>query len=138
MPQFERICPECGASNSFDKTKCVKCRAPLTRPASAEPPPPALFTRGMIARLAWRATKFFARQGFNLALSGTKRGIDRVQNRNKEDVTHEMIEGDFQVQADQTAPPEQTRGVTSDWRVWSAPPNAEPDKVTRLSWGKKK
>lgn len=138
MPSFERICPECGASNSFDKTQCVKCRAPLTRPATAPTPPPDLFSRAMLAKLTWRATKFLARQGFKLALSSTKRGIERVQNRNHEDVSHETIEGDFQVKSDETAPSLQNRGVTGEWRVWTAPPSPEQEATTRVSWGKKK
>lgn len=138
MPSFERICPECGASNSIDKTKCVKCRAPLTRPTTAEPPPPALFTRAMMAGLAWKATKFLARQGFNLALSSTKRGIDRVQNRNRHDVSHEMIEGDFQVKTDPAAPSGKNPGITSDWRVYSTPSASEKENTVRVTWGKKK
>ena len=137
MPSFERICPECGASNSYSRTQCVKCRAPLTRLASTPMTPPELFSRAMMARLAWRATKFLARQGFNLALSSTKRGIDRVQNRNHEDASHEMIEGDFQVKSEETAPALKNRGATGEWRVWTAPPSSEQDKTTRVSWGKK-
>lgn len=92
----------------------------------------------MLAKLAWRATKFLAREGLNLALSRTRRGIDRVQNRNHEDVSHETIEGDFQVKSDETAPSPKNRGATGEWRVWTAPPAAEQDTPTRVSWGKKK
>ncbi len=137
MSSFERICPESGANNSFDKTRCVKCRAPLTRPASTEPPPPALLSRAMMANLAWKATKFLARQGFFLAVSGAKRGIGRVQNRNHEDVSKETIEGDFQVKSDETALSIRNRGASGEWRVWSAPPPTDPDRP-RVTWGKKK
>jgi hypothetical protein len=159
MSSFERICPQCGTNNEYSRDRCIKCRAPLTAAAASTPPPPPVnyFSRGGMARLAWRATKFFARTGFNLALAGTLRGIENVQNRNKQDVKNEMIDGDYSVPSDRSttspdtssrtgsssgsmranvSPPQPTR--LNDWRVYSKPPAQETNKKQeRISWGKK-
>lgn len=124
MSRFERICPECGASNSYNVANCVKCRAPLTGGTASQTPPAALFSRRMVATLAWRATKFLARKGFNIARDGTKRGIEQMQNRNKEDVKNETIDGDLALR---------------DWRVYSTKTVPEKkEKTERASWGSKK
>lgn len=78
----------------------------------------------MVASLAWRATKFLARKGFNLAKDGTKRGIERVQNRNREDVKNETIDADYNLR---------------EWRVWSKQADADTAaKTERVTWGSKK
>ena len=75
MARFERVCPECGTSNAYDKTQCAKCRAPLTgAPASNTPPTPILSRKGA-AKLAWRATKFLTVMGATLAWRGAQRGM---------------------------------------------------------------
>lgn len=124
MARFERICPECGASNSFQQTNCVKCRAPLVGQTAAPPTAPEIFSRRGIARLTWRATKFLTRAGVQLAWRGAQGGLARVRERAKTDVKNETIDGEYQI---------------SEWRVWSKKP--EPDKTERaqpLRWGTKK
>lgn len=124
MPKFERVCPECGASNSYNVSNCVKCRAPLTGGTAPQTPQPALLSRRMVAALAWRATKFLARKGFNIARDGTKRGIEKVQKRHQEDVKNDTIDADYKV---------------SEWRVWSARTDKEKTaKTERVEWGGKK
>ena len=76
-----------------------------------------------MAKLAWRATKFLARKGFNLASNGTKRGIERVQNWQREDVKHETIDAEYRV---------------SDWRVYSKSEPETKAKTDRVTWGPKK
>lgn len=124
MSRFERICPECGASNSYNVANCSKCRAPLTGSTAPQTPPAELFSRRSMANLAWRATKFLARKGFNIAKDGTKRGIERVQNRNKEDIKGETIDADYRLR---------------EWRVRGD--KVEPEKTVKtekVSWGPKK
>ena len=122
MPRFERICPECGTSNAFRNSHCDKCRAPLTGVIQVSPPAAALSRRG-VAKLAWRATKFLTRAGFNLARTGAKRGLEQIQNRNTQDVKNETIDADYKLR---------------DWRVWSSKPEPRaPDKSGNISWGKK-
>src|SRR6202521_3035099 len=111
MPRFERICPECGASNSFAQANCVKCRAPLTGQVQAQNPVSSPFTRRGMAKLAWRATKFLTRKGFDLARNGAQRGIEHFQNRNKADVRNETIDAEYKLR---------------EWRTWSAKPEPAP------------
>lgn len=139
MARFERICPECGAGNSYDKTQCVKCRAPLTRPPQSLPPPVAALSRRGMAILAWRATKFMTRLGFGLAVRGAQRGVAHVRERNSEDVKNETIDGEYRVTEDSTPvlPEEPVR--LREWRVYTkAPDAAKAQAPERLSWGKKK
>lgn len=87
-----------------------------------------------MAKLAWRATKFLTRAGFNLARRGAASGIERVRSRERArkttDVKNEMIEGEYQV-----IPPR----ATSDWRVWKQEQNVPPkDKTERLRWDSRK
>jgi hypothetical protein len=91
-----------------------------------------------MARLAWRATKFFARTGFNLALSRARRSVDRAQNRDKDDVKNETIDGDYSVPSEvvNKLPPQPAR--LNDWRVYSQPsPHADKPDQERIRWGKK-
>jgi hypothetical protein len=157
MSSFERICPQCGTGNPLQRTQCVKCRAPLTVTTVPPPPPPTdyLSRRGM-ARLAWRATKFFARTGFNLAVRSAKRNMHRAPNRNKQNVKSEMIDGDYIVPTDRSSVPPDTSSNTrpsssnrgddapppptrlNDWRVYTKPaaPDDRPNRE-RIRWGKK-
>lgn len=128
MPRFERICPECGTSNSYKQANCVKCRAPLTPTNAAQTPPVEIFSRRGIAKLAWRATKFLTRAGFNFARRGAERGIERVRQHKAVDVKNETIEGEYQVKP----------RATNDWRVWSQEPDTPTDKTERLRWNSKK
>jgi hypothetical protein len=83
-----------------------------------------LLSRKNMARLAWRATKFVTHWGFNLARRGARRGIERVKQRNQEDVKNETIDGEYKLR---------------EWRVWSAQSDkAEQPKTERVSWGSKK
>jgi hypothetical protein len=91
-----------------------------------------------MANLAWRATKFLARTGFQMALSGTRRGIERLQTRNRQDVKGETIDAEYNVPHEDrgasTVAPERLR----DWRVWSAPAREPEEKPGGVSWGSKK
>src|SRR4051794_26042670 len=119
MPSFERICPKCGTSNSFNRRNCVKCRAPLTRMAIPQIPPPAAFSRRGMARLAWKATKFLTRTGFNLAKRGAKSGIERVeQQRKAQAIRNETIDAEYRLRewraggaASDKAEPPKSEGV---------------------------
>ncbi len=90
-----------------------------------------------MARLAWRMTKFFARTGFDLALGGARRGVDRVRQHGKHDVKHETIDGDIVPAESPTAPSSQPTRL-NDWRVYSKP-SAQNDAADseRISWSKK-
>lgn len=130
MPRYERICPECGASNSFKRTSCVKCGAPLTRLAIPQTPTLSPLSRRGIAKLAWKATKILTRAGFNLAKRGAQTGIDRVrhervrQERKAADVKSETIDGEYKLR---------------EWRVWSkGSDKTEQTKTERVHWGSKK
>lgn len=77
-----------------------------------------------MVKLAWRATKFLTRTGFNLARDGAKRGIARVQNRKRDDVKNETIDADYTLR---------------EWRVWSVKPEQDAqEKTERVNWGPKK
>lgn len=76
-----------------------------------------------MAKLVWRATKFLARTGFSIASNGTKRGIERVQNWQRDDVKNETIDADYRV---------------SDWRVYSKSEPEKQAKTDRVTWGPKK
>lgn len=92
-----------------------------------------------MANLAWRATKFLARTGFEIALSGTRRGIERLQTRNRQDVKSETIDAEYDVPRADGSASTVTRGGSRDWRVWSAKPAQEPaDKAGQAGWGPKK
>jgi hypothetical protein len=134
MPRIERICPECGASNSFVRAQCVKCRAPLATANRA--PAAALFSRRGMAALAWRATKFLARTGLSLAVRGTRRGLERMQTGRREDVKGEMIEGEYRVPHDESVAAGETRAPLRDWRVWSATEGGESPGTRRVDWGR--
>lgn len=124
MPIIERICPECGASNSFAQRSCLKCHTPLTGLPVLQNPRPSPFSRRGIAKLAWRATKFLTRAGFDLARRGAEGGLERIQQRGKQDVKNETIDADYRLR---------------DWRVWSAPSEkTEQAKPHRVNWGSKK
>jgi len=133
MPRFERICPECGASNAYAKTQCVKCRASLTgAPASNTPLTPFMSRKGM-AKLAWRATKFVTVLGIRFAWRGAQRGMDRIKERDRADVKDTTIDGDYlvpQPDAPENFPP------AREWRVWSGTPQGDSDDSdTTLHWG---
>lgn len=89
-----------------------------------------MFSKRGIAKLAWRATKFLTRAGFNLARRGAENGIRRVRNRQTQDVKNEMIEGEYEVPQNRAA---------NDWRLWNGTRETTArDKTERLHWGTKK
>jgi hypothetical protein len=137
MPGFERICPQCGASNSINRTRCVKCRAPLMGAPAASATPEAPLSRGAMTRLAWTATKFFARIGFNLARSGVKRGVERVQHRSGANVRNETVEGEYAVVDEISDEGLNASPALTGWRGLPSP-NPEPKDSGGLSWGPKK
>ena len=135
MARFERVCPNCGTSNAYDKTQCAKCRAPLTgAPASNQPPTDFLSRKGM-AKLAWRATKFLTVMGATMAWRGAQRGVEKIREHRSTDVRSETIDGDYIVPSDapETAdyfPP------AREWRVWSGDTDdLTPPNETSLHWG---
>ncbi len=135
MARFERVCPECGTSNAYDKTQCAKCRAPLTgAPASNTPPTPILSRKGA-AKLAWRATKFLTVMGATLAWRGAQRGIEKIREARSNNVQNETIDGAYIVPGD--APePEIQLPPTREWRVWSGDPDDDStEQKTSLHWG---
>jgi hypothetical protein len=128
MAKIERICPECGTSNSYTQASCMKCRAPLTPTNTAQTPTPLLSRRGL-AKLAWRATKSLTRAGFHFARRRAENGIERLRQRNFHNVKNELIEGEYEV------PPPR---AANDWRVWSSSPESQAqDEKERLHWGTK-
>lgn len=91
-----------------------------------------------MALLTWRVTKFLARTGFGLARASAARGIERMQNRNKEDVKNETIEGEYSMTPNDTDTAD-ARTTLRGWRVYSDKPEVAADQKTeRLSWGSKK
>lgn len=138
MPAFERVCPECGTSNALGQAYCAKCRAPLMQQTEPPPRPQSPLSRRGMALLTWRVTKFLARTGFGLARASAARGIERMQNRNKEDVKNETIEGEYSMTPNDTDTAD-ARTTLRGWRVYSDKPEAAADQKTeRLSWGSKK
>lgn len=133
MPRFERVCPECGASNAYDRTQCVNCRAPLTGAPASNNPPTAYLSRKGMAKLAWRATKFVTVLGIRFAWRGAQRGIERVKEHNRVDVKDATIDGDYlipQPDAPENFPP------TREWRVWSGAADDDSSETnTALHWG---
>lgn len=135
MARFERVCPDCGTSNAYDKAQCVKCRAPLTgAPASPQPMPPVL-SRTTMAKLAWRATKFMTVMGATLAWRGAQRGFEKIRESRSGNVQNETIDGALVVPADS---PETDASFppAHEWRVWRG--DADDDSAEQnstLHWG---
>ncbi|MBI4672259.1 MAG: hypothetical protein HY741_11420 [Chloroflexi bacterium] len=133
MPRFERVCPECGASNAYDKTQCIKCRAPLTNAPASRNSPAALISRKGMAILAWRATKFMTRWGIQLARRGAQRGIEKIRARPRVNVQDQTIDGDYEIP--QPAAPENFPPAR-EWRVWSGAADDDTSEAkTTLHWG---
>lgn len=104
-------------------TRCPKCGAPLV--AGAPPPPPAVspLSRKAVALLAWRATKFIARWGFNAAVKGARASVERAQHHgDAPDPRTETIEGDYTLR---------------EWRAWTKPVEpTESERAERITWGR--
>jgi hypothetical protein len=136
MPRFERVCPECGTSNAYDKTQCVQCRAPLTGAVDTRKAPPAPLSRKAIAKLTWRAAKFVAGLGVQLARRGAQRGIDRVTARPRVAAKDETIEGDYVVPPPEPPAASEYFPPLREWRVWSGDADDESsDAPASLHWG---
>jgi hypothetical protein len=136
MARFERVCPECGASNAYNKAQCSKCRAPLTGAPISNEPPPALLSRQNMTKLAWRATKFLTVMGMTLAWRGAKHGFEKARERGHENVRGKTIDGDFEPAPEPAPELPQNFPPTREWRVWSGSTdddNAESN--TNLHWG---
>ncbi len=135
MARFERICPNCGASNGYHKAQCAKCRASLT---GAPPQPPApLLSRQTALRVAWRATKFMTVMGATLAWHGARRGVEKIRASRRGNAQHATIEGDYVASpAESSAASVEQFSAAREWRVWSddnADDSAPP--LTTLHWG---
>ncbi|GIL15721.1 MAG: hypothetical protein BroJett039_08940 [Chloroflexota bacterium] len=135
MTRFERICPNCGASNGYHKAQCAKCRAPLT---GAPPQPPApLLSRQTALRVAWRATKFMTVMGATLAWRGARRGIETIRASRRGSAQHATIEGDYVTSPiESPAAAAEQFSAAREWRVWSGDSvddSAAPP--TTLRWG---
>lgn len=137
MARFERVCPECGASNAYDKAQCSKCRAQLTGAPAPQEPPPAVLSRQGMTKLAWRATKFMTVLGVTLAWRGARRGIERMRERERIGVKDKTIDGDFEIAPEPAPELPENFPPTREWRVWSGSTDEDDtaETETTLHWG---
>lgn len=136
MPRFERVCPECGTSNAYDKAQCVKCHAPLTGAPASQPPPAPVLSRKTMAKLAWRATKFMTVMGVTLAWRGARRSVEKIRAARSGNVQNTTIEGDYVVPPDETPnAPVEYFPPAREWRVWSGDRDDDSEQQAALHWG---
>lgn len=117
MSQFERICPKCGTSNTYERSRCSKCGTNLT-PLLAPPDQQAISPLSdMSARgLAFAATMFIARVGFRLLWRGVKFGAAQAMTRaNTNSADAGRSPSKSTTTKDNSAPDFVIRG----WRSWS-------------------
>lgn len=139
MARFERVCPECGTSNTYDKAQCVKCRAPLTGARAPQELPAPVLTRKAMAKLAWRVTKFMTVMGVSLAWRGAARGVEKIRESHSGNVKNETIEGDYSVpSADPPAAPPGKFPPAREWGTLSGDTDDNStESKTSLHWGPK-
>jgi hypothetical protein len=117
MSQFERVCPKCGTSNAYERSRCSKCGTNLT-PLLAPPDQQAISPlTDMSARgLAFAATMFIARVGFRLLWRGVKFGAAQAMTR----ANNTAVEKDGPVTKATRAGDNNTPDfVIRGWRSWS-------------------
>lgn len=81
MQNFERVCPHCGASNSYQNARCQNCGSNLNTLQPAANNPNRSLVKSGGGALVIGATMFLARVGFQLALRGVRAGLERAAAR---------------------------------------------------------
>ncbi len=109
MEKIERICPNCGTSNAYERTRCVRCGSSLTTlPASRPSNLPTRIEGASAAALVLAASAFIARVGWRLfareVLPRAIRGL--TQKPTSEQVVDQSRE-------------EPPAYVIRGWRAWS-------------------
>ncbi len=115
MNQTERICPNCGASNSYDRARCARCGTNLTTlPARQAPRLPTRWTGPGTTALVAGALAFAGRTGLWLVRN-------HVLPRVAKSITRPPT---AKAKAEPSNKPEPVREEEPDytirgWRVWS-------------------
>jgi hypothetical protein len=109
MKQIERICPNCGASNDYDRARCSRCGTQLsTLPAPRQAGLPSKVEGASTAALVLGASAFLARTGYRLF---RREILPRViKGLKPKPASEQVIEPAGDDEPDYTV-----RG----WRVWS-------------------
>ncbi len=121
MATIERVCPNCGTSNSSQRARCSKCGTPLTNlPVRGQSQVPARSQKVELAGLALSAGALIARAGFRLFV---KQVLPRMrQRRRASTMTVDQEPRRADVERQQSGWPEKDDSpdyVIRGWRAWS-------------------
>ncbi len=109
MSTVERICPNCGAINSANRTYCVRCNTNLiTLSAREQTNLPARFDKVQAAGLALGVSALIARVGINLL---TREILPRLAKRS-------VVKGASPAKGQPMAA-DQPDYIIRGWRAWS-------------------
>ncbi len=110
MKEIERICPNCGASNEYDRARCSRCGTQLSGlPAPRQSGLPSRVEATSTAALVLGASAFLARTGLRLF---RREILPRVAKALKPKPASQQV-------IDQGAD-DRSDYVVRGWRVWSA------------------
>lgn len=108
MQEIERVCPNCGSTNPYVRSQCVRCGANLTNlPARSQLNSPARFEGAGTAALVLAASAFIARAGLRLF-------VRQVLPRFAKGLQPKPAS----LQTVDQAPEEQPGLVIRGWRAW--------------------
>ncbi len=128
MATIERVCPNCGTSNSSQRARCSKCGTTLTNlPARGQSQVPARGQKAEIAGLALSAGALIARAGFRLFV---RQVLPRMRGRNQKPsaMTIDQEPRRNDVERPQSGWPEKDDSpdyVIRGWRAWSVRRNED-------------
>ncbi len=117
MEKIERICPNCGTSNSATRARCSKCGTQLINlPASRANNVPSRIEGAGAAALVLSATAFLARTGWRLL---AREVLPRVAKElTPKPASQQIVEPQTEEQPDY---------VIRGWRVWSSRHGNDPE-----------
>jgi hypothetical protein len=109
MEKIERVCPNCGTGNPYERAQCQHCGTSLTTlPVSQQSGVPARIEAASAAALVLAASAFIARVGFKVLVRGI---LPRVAKGLAQKPASSQV-------IDQSTG-EQPEYVMRGWRVWS-------------------
>lgn len=108
MQEIERVCPNCGTTNPYDRAQCRHCGAALRNlPAKRQPDLPARFEGAGAAALVLAASTFIAKAGFKLLV---RQVLPRIaKNLEPKPASKQTVD---------QSPEEHPGYVIRGWRAW--------------------